>query len=94
MQTARWKKTAKGEKTNHFLRAKGDKSKGLKNHHADAVDALIYMIRNVVLSKNPYPSDYFDLKGDNIFTPNEAKYSKNRDKQELVHSIMNIQKKK
>jgi hypothetical protein len=94
LQTARWKKTSKGEKTNHFLRAKGDKSKGLKEHHADAVDALIYMIRNISWSHNPYPDDYFDLKGDDIFTPHEAKYSKNKEKRELVHSIMNIQKKK
>lgn len=41
------------------------KSKGYKefarssdNGHYDAVDALIYLIRNIVYSKNPYPSDY------------------------------------
>jgi len=37
-------------------------------HHADAVDALIYMTRNIMWNKNPYPSDYnFDSRNSFAF---------------------------
>ena len=35
------------------------------NGHYDCIDALNYLLRNMVLSKNPYPAHY-DLSGDNF----------------------------
>jgi hypothetical protein len=35
--------------------------------HADALDALIYLVRNLVRSKNPYPKNWGMAMGDNIF---------------------------
>lgn len=44
------------------------------NGHYDCVDALIYMCRNIVFSKNPYPPNY-DLGGGDIFIPNMELYN-------------------
>lgn len=47
---------------------KSDKfAKTADGGHADALDALIYMVRNLVESKNPYPHGYGQSFGDNIF---------------------------
>jgi hypothetical protein len=35
--------------------------------HADALDALIYLVRNIVKTKNPYPEGWGKLAGQNIF---------------------------
>ena len=39
----------------------------VRGGHADAVDALIYLVRNLVKSKNPYPRDWGKVFGDDIF---------------------------
>lgn len=39
----------------------------VKGGHADAVDALIYLVRNLVRSKNPYPKNWGMAMGENIF---------------------------
>lgn len=39
----------------------------IRGGHADALDALIYLVRNVVRSKNPYPKGYGLPTGDDIF---------------------------
>lgn len=44
------------------------------NGHYDCVDALIYLCRNVIFSKNPYPAHYDLGKGD-IFIPNPDLYN-------------------
>ena len=60
MKTAMWAKGAnKGYK--QFAR-------GADQGHFDAVDALIYFIRNVIYSKNPFPSNYGLLSGQNSHT--------------------------
>lgn len=63
----------------HLSEAEWDKSRTSFKHlkdsltgqvrggHADALDAFIYMIRNVMETRNPYPSDYGSLRGANIF---------------------------
>lgn len=57
MKNATWKKgNSKGYK--EFARSSDD-------GHYDAVDALIYLIRNIVYSKNPYPSHYGVVSGEN-----------------------------
>ena len=44
--------------------------------HFDAVDALIYLIRNVVYGKNPYPSDYGEVSPHDHFvrSPQNKKF--------------------
>jgi hypothetical protein len=39
----------------------------IRGGHADAVDALIYLVRNIVRTHNPYPKDWGKAMGDNIF---------------------------
>jgi hypothetical protein len=38
-------------------------NRDLQNGHFDAADALIYLIRNAQLNKNPYPNNYFLPEG-------------------------------
>lgn len=58
--------------------------------HADGLPAVVYMIRNILDSRNPFPADHGKLRGDGVFY--------NRMKQELdstvewVKQVMNIKK--
>ena len=40
------------------------------NGHYDGIDALKYLVRNIVLNKNPYPHNYFQQNTDSIFRLN------------------------
>lgn len=71
LETATWNKAGKKYENNV------DKDGRL--HHYDCIPALIYMIRNIVYSRNPYPKNY-DMPvgsyfngeyGSKIFTPLE-----------------------
>lgn len=50
-----------------FKRLKASPSGKLKASHCDLLDCLIYMHRSVVKSHNPYPKDYNETRGSNIF---------------------------
>lgn len=89
LEVGRWDKTKK-----KFQRLKGDKSKGMKPHHCDAIDALIYLVRNVDFNKNPYPEGHFELHGESVFHPMGKNYLKNKELREFSHSILNIKPKK
>ena len=65
LEAGRWKTCRK-----KFVHLKGIKDKGLKPNHCDALDALIYLARNVNLQKNPYPSDYSPGFGQAYHIPN------------------------
>lgn len=41
--------------------------------HYDAIDALIYLVRNIQISKNPYPSGYGLVQGQDYFSPGYKK---------------------
>ena len=62
LKAAKWDKKRKG-----FERVKDNKEAGLLGGHVDLLDALIYLVRNVDLNLDPYPTGYFDLKGSNVF---------------------------
>lgn len=62
LRAARWNKSF-----TDFERLKDDKTLNLLGGHADLLDALIYLVRNILKSKNPYPDDFFSLRGSNIF---------------------------
>lgn len=84
---AQWDKSRKA-----FAHMKDTPNKEIAGGHADALDALIYMIRNINTGKNPYPNDYGQLSGPNIFqSPHKTVSNK---MQELADFIMNKGKKK
>lgn len=70
LKNATWDRNAKGQGYKQFARS-------ADAGHYDAVDALIYLVRNVVYSKNPYPSSYGVLSPNDAYTrlPKEEKYS-------------------
>ena len=62
LENATWNRTHK-----EFTRLPDTPDFAIKGGHADAVDALIYLVRNLVRTKNPYPSNWGRDTGDNIF---------------------------
>ena len=62
----------------------------IRGGHCDALDALIYLIRNINEGRNPFPEDYNKLRGPGIFKslhkPKESKL------QELMDTIMGNRK--
>ncbi len=64
------------------------------NGHYDAVDAGIYLIRNINLRKNPYPSHYdLNLRREDSFTYNNSKKFNNSDTKEIFKKLFNIKSK-
>lgn len=61
IKNAKWDKNRKV-----FERLKDSPDGSLRGGHADLLDALIYLVRNVIQSKNPYPHDYNKLRGNNV----------------------------
>jgi hypothetical protein len=68
MKFARWNKTRK-----NFLKIKDSPSGQIKGGHADALAALIYLHRNIIKSKNPYPSGYGEVSGAGVFQSTHKK---------------------
>lgn len=66
-----------------------------KAHHGDAVDALIYLVRNVQRSKNPYPNGWGELVGDSVFRhPSHKSNGRDSKIKDFVKGIMGIKDKK
>lgn len=86
IKTARWDRARK-----KFLRSKGDSTNGIKANHADLVDALIYLVRNLDKYKNPYPAGYGEASGPNTFDPNPKKKNKY---EEIAEQMFNMKPKK
>lgn len=51
-----------------FKNLKDSPTGQVKGGHADALAATIYLHRNVIKSKNPYPHGYGDVSGSNVFS--------------------------
>lgn len=47
-----------GRWANHLKNGYKEFAKDVEGGHFDTLDALIYLIRNIITSKNPYPKDY------------------------------------
>lgn len=62
MKFARWDKNRR-----NFLKIKDSPSGQIKGGHADALAALIYLHRNIIKSKNPYPAGYGQVSGSGVF---------------------------
>jgi hypothetical protein len=82
---ATWDKNRKS-----FERMGDSPDKTTKGGHADALDALIYLVRNLVKSKNPYPKDWNQLSGGNVQQSQILKL-KNGDFVKTIKQILNIQ---
>lgn len=90
LATTRWKKLQNGSITDKFDNSKAVHGK-FKAHHGDLVDALIYMVRNVKFSMNPYPEDWNMLSGENV---HQSRYQKNNELSQTFKEMMNIKKNK
>ena len=87
---AQWHYTKAGTFTGKFKNLKGDKEAGLLNSHADALDALIYMARNVQTGKNPYPKGYGLNINENTYISRKWR-TKNKSKAvDFMKKIMNV----
>lgn len=77
IRNGQWHITKAGTHTGKFRHLKGNESAGLLKSHADALDALIYMVRNIHTYRNPFPEYY----GKSITedTHISAKYRKKRE---------------
>ncbi len=62
MKFARWDKNRR-----NFLKLKDSPSGQIKGGHADALAAIIYLHRNIIKSKNPYPVGYGEISGSGVF---------------------------
>jgi hypothetical protein len=67
LKTARWATTLK----NGYK----DFAKDIEGGHFDTLDALIYLVRNIVHGKNPYPNDYNALNSYSHFKRPEEKFN-------------------
>lgn len=88
MKSLKWDKHRKA-----FMRIRGNKQKGYPASHGDLCDSLIYKVRNVLTTKDPYPNGYFSLQGYNVFDPSGGK-NVSKPLQTLMNGIMGIGKKK
>lgn len=83
----------------HLHNAKWDKNKikfarSVDNGHYDAVDALIYFVRHIDYSKNPYPKGY-DLNMQGLFIYNQEKLEQKQNNQlEIYKMLFNVPRKR
>jgi len=89
LANAQWDKAR-----NKFKHLKDSPNGDIQGGHADALDAFIYLIRNVMESRNPFPKDHGSLKGSGIFN-SPRKAEQDRDGlAELVRSLLNFKGKR
>lgn len=62
LENAQWDKHRKS-----FIQLKDTPNGEIRGGHCDALDALIYLIRNINEGRNPFPEDYNKLRGPGIF---------------------------
>lgn len=84
LSAAQWDKSR-----NKFKQLKDSVSGDVAGGHADALDAFIYMVRNIMESRNPYPSDFGSMKGANVFK-SPRKKSENGTIKDVINKILNI----
>jgi len=91
LKMARWKLDRNGNRKG--FEHVGETSDGkLKANHCDALDALLYMVRNVDTNKNPYPDDFFELKGGNIHYPKGYETPGQQKAKEVMYGIIGKKK--
>lgn len=93
LKYAQWHYTKQGTFTGKFKHLKGNDSAGLLRSHADALDALIYLVRNVRTGVNVFPENYgLNINKDTFMSP---KFSNKNASQatEFFRKVLNLKKK-
>jgi PBSX family phage terminase large subunit len=81
-------KFAEWNKTRTIFKQLKDSSTGLiKGGHADCLAACIYLHRNIIKSKNPYPLNYGTLHGSSVHTPAQAMMKEDNPMKSWMKSI-------
>lgn len=88
-----WHLSKSGTFTNRFKHLDGSEDLGLLRSHADALDALIYLVRNIQATKNPFPKGYgIDINSNTFISP---KWNNNASETlDFMRKLLNIRKKK
>ena len=92
-KNAQWGVTRAGTRTGKFKHLKGNDSVGLLTSHADALDALIYMVRNIHTHRNPYPSNYGMNINENTHIPREHLNNMASEGADFMGKLLNLRKK-
>lgn len=90
---AQWHITRSGTHTGNFKNLKGNESAGLLTSHADALDALIYMVRNIHAYRNPYPAGYGDNYDDDTHFARKYKTKTKSEAVDFMRNVLNLNKK-
>jgi len=86
---AQWQFTRSNTSTGKFKNLKGNETANLLDSHADALDALIYMVRNIHTHRNPFPTNYgYNVNENTYISPKRE--SQASQSVELMRKIMNI----
>jgi PBSX family phage terminase large subunit len=87
IESAQWTKNK-----DDFGRLKDSPSGDVRGGHADALDAYVYLIRNVSEFANPFPDGFGELKGPNTFKAT-WKADDASPVKDFMRSILNLRKK-
>lgn len=90
---AQWHITRSGTQTGDFKHLKGNEAAGLLTSHADALDALIYMVRNIHTYRNPYPQNYGVNITENSHDSRTYNSKNISEGTEFMRKLLNIKKK-
>lgn len=83
LRNARWKDSS----------AKDDFARSPDDGHYDALDALLYLVKSISYTKNPYPKNYNNNYYDTFGSPN-VKNTQNQTPREIYDSIFGKRKKR
>ena len=92
LRTTKWKVKKDGTRVNEFSQVGQDSKKIYKKHHGDLVDALVYMVRNVMVNKNPFPTNYEHMVGDAVHMPEAQDTTGGLE--DLAAKLLNIKKRR
>ena len=93
-KNAQWGTTRAGTYTGKFKNLKGNDAVGLLASHADALDALIYMVRNIHEHRNPYPNNYGKNINENTHISKLYKENNKSEGADFMGKLLNLRKKK
>lgn len=88
VKNASWK--AGSAKNREFAHLPDTPDFTVRGGHADALDALIYLVRNLIRSKNPYPKNWNKTIGEGIFQSQLPEMIDDEDFVQKVKRILNI----
>jgi hypothetical protein len=92
LKYAQWHYTKAGTYTGKFKHLAASQDGTLKKSHADALDALIYLVRNVQTGKNPFPNGYGNNINGNTFMSPKHKNMRSQ-AADFMGKLLNLNKK-